>query len=75
MILDQAHTVLDVLKVVRTIVSQTYLEGDAMVSHAEIEIRDVAPLDARKRRKRRIGARQAQTAPLARPGRQECLPS
>ncbi|MGO8690384.1 MAG: hypothetical protein ACLQLG_12185 [Thermoguttaceae bacterium] len=51
MILDQAHTVLDVLKVVRTIVSQTYLEGDAMVSHTEIEIRDVAPSTPAKEEK------------------------
>ena len=42
MILDQVHTVLDVLKVVRNVTVQTYMEGDALVSHAEIEIRDVA---------------------------------
>jgi hypothetical protein len=42
MILDQVHTVLDVLKVVRNVTVQTYVEGDALVSHAEIEIRDVA---------------------------------
>ncbi len=42
MILDQVHTVLDVLKVVRNVTVQTYMEGDALVSHAEIEIRNVA---------------------------------
>ena len=53
MILDQAHTVLDVLKVVRTIVSQTYVEGDAMVSHSRDRDSRRRPADARKRRKRR----------------------
>jgi hypothetical protein len=37
------HTVLDVLKVVRTVTARSYVEGDAMVGHAEIEIRDIAP--------------------------------
>ena len=41
MILGQVHTVLDVLKVFRTVTTQTYVEGDAMVNHAEVEIRDV----------------------------------
>ena len=41
-ILGQVHTVLEVLKVVRTVTTQTYLEGDVTVHHAEIEIRDVS---------------------------------
>ena len=39
--LDQFHTFLDVLKVFRTVSSQSYTEGDAMVNHAEFEIRDI----------------------------------
>jgi len=37
----QVKTVLDVLKVVQTITSETYVEGDAMVSHTLIEMKDV----------------------------------
>ena len=41
MYLDQVHTVLDVLKVVRAITGQTYTEGDTTVHHMEIELHDV----------------------------------
>ena len=41
MYLDQSHTFLDVLKVFRTVSSQSYTEGGAMVNHAEFEIRDI----------------------------------
>ena len=40
-VLDQVHTVLDVLKVLRGCTSQTYAEGDALVTHSEMEIRDL----------------------------------
>jgi hypothetical protein len=41
-ILAQVHSFLDVLKVVRTITSESYLEQGALVSHTELEIRDIA---------------------------------
>ena len=40
MYLDQVHTFLDVLKVFRTLSSQSYTEGGAMVNHVEFEIHD-----------------------------------
>ena len=36
MYLDQVHTVLDVLKVVRAITGQTYTESDTTVHHVEV---------------------------------------
>ncbi len=39
-ILDQVHTVLDVLKTLRTLESATYLENGAMVTHTVCEIQD-----------------------------------
>jgi len=38
----QVHTLLDVLKVFRTITGESYFEDGAMVSHTLLEIRDVA---------------------------------
>ena len=40
-IVDQVHTALGVLKVLRTISSQCYFEDGALVSHALVELRDV----------------------------------
>jgi hypothetical protein len=40
-VLDQVHTVLDVLKTLRTMESATYLDGGAMVTHSVAEIHDV----------------------------------
>jgi hypothetical protein len=39
--ISQAHIVLDVLKVVRNVVSESYLEGKVLVTHTRVEIRDV----------------------------------
>ena len=41
-LLDQAHTVLSILKVVRSVVVRNSIEGEALVQHVEMEIRDVA---------------------------------
>jgi hypothetical protein len=38
---DQVHTALEVLKVLRTVTSESYLEGKAIVTHTLTEIRDV----------------------------------
>jgi hypothetical protein len=40
-ILDQVHTVLDVLKTLRAATDESYVEGDALVHHALLEIRDL----------------------------------
>lgn len=40
---QQVHTLLEVLKVFRSVTSETYIEGDATVTHAMIDIEDVAP--------------------------------
>jgi len=40
-ILDQVHTVLDVLKAMRTLTVEAYLQDDAVVSHSMLEVRDV----------------------------------
>ena len=40
-VLDQVHTALDVLKVLRTITNESYLEGDVLVQHTLVELRDV----------------------------------
>jgi hypothetical protein len=40
-IADQVHVVIDVLKTLRSITGESYLEGDVMVSHSLLEIRDV----------------------------------
>ncbi len=40
-ILEQVHTAVEVLKTVRGITSESYTEGEAMVKHTQIEIRDV----------------------------------
>jgi len=41
-VLDQAHTVLSIVKVVRSVVVRNSIEGKAQVQHVELEIRDVA---------------------------------
>jgi hypothetical protein len=41
MILDQVHTFLDVLKVLRTSESATYQDGAAMVTHSLTVFHDV----------------------------------
>ena len=41
-VLDQAHTVLDIVKVVRSVVVRNSIEGKVQVQHVELEIRDVA---------------------------------
>ena len=41
-ILGQVHTALDVLKVLRSITNESYLDGDALVQHTLVELRDVA---------------------------------
>ncbi len=41
-IVEQVHTAVEVLKTVRGITSESYTEGEAMVKHTQIEIRDVA---------------------------------
>jgi hypothetical protein len=41
MILNQTHTVLDVLKVLRSITSESYFEDGALVHHSEVDIRDL----------------------------------
>ncbi len=38
---DQVKTVLELLKVLRTITSKTYAEGDATVTHTLVEFRDI----------------------------------
>jgi hypothetical protein len=38
---DQVGVVIDVLKAVRSITSESYLEDEALVSHTLMEIRDV----------------------------------
>jgi hypothetical protein len=38
---EQVHTVLEVLKVLRRVTSESYFEGDALVTHSLLEIRDV----------------------------------
>lgn len=40
-VVDQVHTTLDVLKVLRTISGQCYFEDGALVSHTLVELRDV----------------------------------
>ncbi len=40
-VVDQIHTTLDVLKVLRTISGQCYFEDGALVSHTLVELRDV----------------------------------
>jgi hypothetical protein len=40
-VLDQVHTVLEVLQVLRTITTEGYFEGPALVSHTLVEYRDV----------------------------------
>jgi hypothetical protein len=40
-IMDQVHTVLDVLKVIRTCTVECYMEDGALVSHSLTEIRDI----------------------------------
>jgi hypothetical protein len=40
-IMDQVHTVLEVLKVIRTCTVESYFEGEALVSHSLTEIRDI----------------------------------
>jgi hypothetical protein len=40
-VMQQVHTVLEVLKVLRTVTVESYAEGDALVSHAITEIHDV----------------------------------
>ncbi len=40
-VLDQLHTVLEVLQVLRTITTEGYFEGPALVSHTLVEYRDV----------------------------------
>ena len=40
--LDQAHTFLSIVKVVRNVVVRSSIEGDALVQHVELEIRNVA---------------------------------
>ena len=37
----QVHTVLDVLKVLRTVTSERYIEDGVMVGHTLVEIRDI----------------------------------
>ncbi len=39
--MDQVHTVLTVLKVVRSVTAEAYREGNAVVNHTMVEIRDV----------------------------------
>ncbi len=39
--LGQVHTALDVLKVLRNITNESYLDGDALVHHTLVEVRDV----------------------------------
>ncbi len=41
MIGDQVHILLDVLKVVRSVTNETYLENDVLVNHTLLEIHDV----------------------------------
>jgi hypothetical protein len=41
MIMDQVHTVLDVLKVLRTVESATSVENGALVTHSLTVIQDV----------------------------------
>jgi hypothetical protein len=41
-VLDQVHTAVDVLKVIRSVSVEMYLENDVLVHHAQIEIRDVS---------------------------------
>jgi hypothetical protein len=40
-ILDQVHMVLQVLKTLRQVTQETYLEGNALVTHVLVEIRDI----------------------------------
>ncbi len=40
-ITEQVHTVLEVLKVIRTITSEAYFDGDVLVQHTLVEIRDI----------------------------------
>ncbi|MBN1910553.1 MAG: hypothetical protein JW818_12485 [Pirellulales bacterium] len=40
-ILDQVHTVLDVLSCMKTVTSETYLEDGVIVTHTRLEIRDL----------------------------------
>ena len=39
---DQVHAAVDVLKVLRTITGESYLEDGVLVNHTLLEIRDVA---------------------------------
>jgi hypothetical protein len=40
-IMDQVHTVLEVLKVIRTCTVESYMEDGALVSHSLMEVRDI----------------------------------
>ena len=40
-IMDQVHTVLNVLQVVRSATAETYRDGNAVVNHSMVEIRDL----------------------------------
>jgi hypothetical protein len=40
-LIQQAHTILEVLKTLRSVTCESYADGDALVSHAITEIRDV----------------------------------
>ncbi len=40
-LIQQAHTVLEILKTLRTVTFESYADGDALVSHAITEIHDV----------------------------------
>ncbi len=40
-IVEQVHTAVEVLKTVRSVTSESYAEGEALVNHTQLEIRDV----------------------------------
>lgn len=40
-VMDQLHTVLDVLKTIRTCTFESYFEGDVLVTHSFMEVRDI----------------------------------
>ena len=40
-VMEQVHTVLDVLKTMRSITMESYLEDGVLVSHSLVEIRDI----------------------------------
>jgi hypothetical protein len=40
-VIPQVHTVLEVLKTLRTVTCESYADGDALITHAITEIHDV----------------------------------